>query len=85
VLTTLIFLYTTTGVISLVAYLPTMRDLWRGKSTAILYTYALWTGCSVITLLYGVFVLQDFLYDVITGIQFLACGITLILRIGLPK
>jgi hypothetical protein len=84
-LTTLIVLYGTTGVISFVAYFPTLRDLWHGKSSANAHSYALWTSCNLIALLYGLFVLRDLLYNVVASLQFLACGAIWILRVRLPK
>ena len=84
-LNTLIVLYATTGGISIIAYLPTIIDLWQGKSSANTPSYILWTFCGAIASLYGIFILHDFLYNIVTGLNFLSCATILILRLRLSK
>jgi uncharacterized protein with PQ loop repeat len=78
-------LYAATGAISILAYLPTMRDLWQGKSSANSPSYMLWTFCGAIAVLYGLFILHNPLYNVVTGLNFLSCATILILRLRLPR
>ncbi len=85
VLAIIIFLYAATGVLSFVAYLPTIQDLLRKKSSANSASYVLWTATGVIGMLYGLFVLHDPLYNVVTFLHLVACAAILLLRLRLPR
>ena len=84
-LSVLIVLYATSGMISFIAYLPTLRDLLHGKSSANAPSYVLWSACNVIAQLYGIFILHDLLFNIVTALQLIACASILILRLRLPK
>ena len=71
--TTIIVLYATVGVVSFLAYWPTVRHLLDGRLSANTTSYLIWTVTSLITLLYSLFVLQDLLFRIMSGLAFLAC------------
>jgi hypothetical protein len=80
----IIFLYAASGIVSTIAYIPTIKDLWlHKKMSANVSSYVLWTTTSFITLLYSVFVLQDALFRIISALTFISCGLILILALGL--
>ena len=81
----IIYSYAFTGVVGLFGYVPTMIDLWHGKKSANAPSYLLWTLCGLIGLLYGIFILHDALYNVITFLHLFACAAILIMRVRLPK
>jgi len=74
------------GVLGLMAYWPTIKDLYRHKKpSANIASYALWTTTSSITFLYSLFVLPDFLFRLVSGMNLGACSIVLFLSVGLRK
>jgi hypothetical protein len=66
-LTILMAAYGISGIISLAGYLPTMKDLWKGIPSANFYTYVTWLIYYVISLLYGIFILHDWLFILVNG------------------
>ncbi len=74
-ITTIVFLYAATGVIGLIAYLPTFKDLKNKIVSANMHSYALWTLTYGIALLYAIFVVSDFLLSLVAGIHFVSCGL----------
>jgi uncharacterized protein with PQ loop repeat len=76
-------LYSIGGTISLMAYIPTIRDLWQGKPSANISSYMVWSMSSFFSVLYGYFVLQDLLFNVMTTINFVVCLLVLALVIRL--
>ena len=84
-LNAIIFLYASSGIVSFVAYLPTIKDLWRGHPSANVPSYILWTACFAVASLYGFFILHDLLFNIVTNLQLLACAIILLLRLRLKK
>ncbi len=80
----LIISYAGTGIIATVAYWPTIKDLYYHKKlSANLTSYILWTATSGITFLYSLFILPDLLFRVISGLNFGACALILLLSINL--
>lgn len=82
----LIFAYACVGVVAAIAYWPTIRDLYYHKKlSANLTSYLLWTITSGIAFLYSLFILPDLLFRIVSGTNFLACGIILALSINLTR
>ncbi|GHV27308.1 hypothetical protein FACS1894176_09100 [Bacteroidia bacterium] len=59
-------LYGVSGVISLIAYFPTIKDLLHGIPSANFTTYFLWFVYYLISVFYGVFVLFDWLFILVS-------------------
>ena len=76
-------LYGIGGVLTFIGFFPTIRDLWKKKPSANIWTYVIWTATTLITSLYGFFILQNFLFTIVINLQLAACVIILILRIRL--
>jgi len=51
------------------AYLPTIRDLWKEIPSANFITYFLWFLYYLISVLYGIFVIHDWIFIMITGLD----------------
>ena len=82
----LVIAYAGTGIVGVVAYWPTITDLYRHKKpSANINSYILWTTTSGIAFLYSIFVLPDLLFIIVSGLNFVACALVLILAIGLKK
>ena len=64
-------------------FFPTMKDLWRGKPSANIYTYIIWALTTFITALYAMFVVKDLVFSVVINLQLAACLIVLILSLRL--
>jgi len=78
--------YGLVGVIGFAAYLPTIKDLYlHKKPSANVHSYYLWTLGTLIAMLYSFFILEDFLFRLVSTINFIACFVTLILIIGLSN
>ena len=78
--------YACVGIISLLAYWPTIRDLSHHKKpSANISSFSLWTITSGITLLYSIFILPDLLFRLVSGLNFFACSIVLILSLKLKS
>ena len=75
--------YASVGVIGLMAYWPTIKDLYYKKPSANTTSYVLWTTTAVISVLYSVFILSDLLFRLVAGMNFFACASVLFLRIRL--
>lgn len=74
-ITTIIFAYASTGVIGIIAYIPTVKDLKNKIASANSSSYGLWSLTYGISFLYAIFVVSDLLLSIITGIHFVACGL----------
>ncbi|MFH1230221.1 MAG: hypothetical protein V1709_01855 [Planctomycetota bacterium] len=78
--------YGTTGIIGLIAYWPTIKDLYyHKKPSANIVSYILWTATSGIAFLYALFILPDMLFIIVSGMSFAACGFVLCLSIRLKN
>jgi len=74
------------GIISLIAYWPTIKDLYYNKkASANISSYILWTITYGITSLYSLFVLPDLLFRLVSGANFAACGTVLFLSVRLKN
>lgn len=82
----LIIAYAGVNVVSLIAYWPTIRDLYfHKKPSANMISYILWTITTGVTLLYALFILPDLLFRIGSVISFGACATILLLTVGLKK
>jgi len=82
----LIITYGGVGIVALVGYWPTIKDLYKHKkASANTSSYILWTLTSGVTFLYSLFVLPNLLFQLVSGTNFLACATVLILSIGLKR
>jgi len=80
----LILAYASVGIVSAIGYWPTIRDLYyHKKMSANMQSYAIWTACSAISLMYALFILNDLLVRIVTGLNFGCCAIILVLIINL--
>ena len=71
--------YVVGGVVSLFAYLPTIKDLIVGKKSANVLSYFLWTITTGLAFLYSLFILPDVFFIIVSGISFFSCAIIFIL------
>ncbi len=82
----LTFAYASIGIISNIAYWPTIRDLYvYKKPSANLTSYLLWTATSGIAFLYGLFILKDPLFRIVSGLSFSANFLIAILSTNLKR
>jgi len=82
------FLFGATAAIDIIGYWPTIKDLYiYKKNSANKRSFALWASTSGVSCLYGIFVLQDNLYIIVSSIYLLANLTVLILtlQINIPK
>ncbi|MFH1822255.1 MAG: hypothetical protein ABH830_00985 [Patescibacteria group bacterium] len=80
----LIIAYGGVGVVSIIAYWPTIKDLYYlKKSSANILSYILWTATGGIAFLYSLFILPDPLFIFVSGMNFGACALVLSLSIRL--
>lgn len=83
---TLIIAYGGVGIIGVIAYWPTIKDLYHyKKSSANVASYVLWTTTSGIAFLYSLFILPDLLFRIVSGVNFVACILVLFLSINLKN
>ncbi len=73
------FLYALTGIVVIVGYLPTIRDLTRGVASANVQTYFIWSLCGGTAFLYALVVVSDLLLEIMTGLNFTCCLVIFIL------
>lgn len=74
--------YGSVGIIGFLAYFPTVRDLYfYKKPSANVSSYALWCSTNCVAFLYGIFILKDFLFQFVCGLNLFACFTVLILRL----
>ena len=81
----LIVAYGASGIIGVVAYWPTIRDLFHGKPSANIPSYALWTASCGVGFLYSLIILPDLLFQIVSGLGFGSCALVLILSIRLKS
>lgn len=81
----LTFLYGIGGIVTFAGFFPTIKDLWHKKPSANTSTYAIWTTTTFFTSLYGFFILQNLVFNIVINLQLAACLIVLILRLRLKK
>ncbi len=71
--------YAGVGIVSTIAYWPTIKDLLKHTRSANTSSYVLWTITGGITFLYSIFILPDTLFRFVSGMAFLACAVILVL------
>jgi len=82
----LVICYGATAIVDLMAYLPTINDLWfHKKPSANVKSYILWTTTAGIAFSYSLFVLNDWPFRFVSGTMFTSNLLILILRIRLNK
>jgi hypothetical protein len=80
----LIIAYAGVGVVGVIAYWPTIKDIYyRKKPSANVTSYSLWTITSGIAFLYSLFILPDLLFRIVSGTNFAACALILYLSLRL--
>lgn len=80
----LIIAYGATGVVSVIGYWPTIKDLYQHKKpSANISSYVLWTATSGVAFLYSVCILQDVLVQIVSGVSLAACAVVLVLSLWL--
>lgn len=83
VLTIIKVLYSLGGLVNFIGFIPTIRDLLKGKPSANTLTYWIWTLTTLIFSIYGFTILQDMYFLVVINLQLIACVIVLTLKIRL--
>lgn len=82
----LIVAYGVEGIITIIAYWPTIKDLYYYKKpSANSSSYFLWTTSAGIAFLYSLFILPDMLFRIVSGINFFCCASVLFLSLRLKK
>ena len=81
----LIIIYGATAIIDIIAYWPTLKDLWRKKPSANIYSYILWTATTGIAFLYSLLILPDLPFRIVSGVVFFANVSILFLSLRLKK
>jgi len=82
-LTILIFLYASTGILTIIGYFPTIKDLTKKVASANIPSYIIWTFCGGITFIYSIWIISDLLLEIVTGLNFISCAIILFLALKL--
>jgi hypothetical protein len=86
IIQTLSFCYSIGGVICLIAYWPTIKDLYiHKKPSANNATYAMFIFYAASAFLYSIFVLPNLLFSVMSAINLLCCTVVLVLNLKLTK
>jgi len=80
-LTLISFLYVGTGIVAVVGYLPTIKDLLHKKQSANIHSYMIWSAVSLITFLYALLVISDLLLEIVTGLILFSNTLILILSL----
>lgn len=73
IITIITYLYAITGIISIIGYLPTIRDLTKNVASANLNSYVIWTFCTAIAFLYALLVISDLLLEIMIGLNLVCC------------
>ena len=64
---TLAVAYASVGVIGIAAYWPTLKDLINKKPSANSSSYSIWVATNLVTFLYSLFVVNDLLFQIVSG------------------
>jgi hypothetical protein len=79
-------LYALVSIVTIVGYIPTIKDLWHYKKpSANLSSYGVWTITNAITFTYSMLVLPDMLFRIVSGVAFASCLTILSLCIWLKR
>lgn len=79
----IIIAYAFDGLIGIIAYWPTIKDVYYNKPSANKMSYLIWTITSGTAFLYSIFILPDFLLRMVSGLNFVACAVIYILSLRL--
>ena len=80
----LTILYAGTGIVLIIGYIPTIKDLlFHKRKSANITSYLIWSLCGAVTFLYSIFILTDLLFRIISGLNFICCFIILVLSLRL--
>lgn len=82
-LTIISILYAITGIISVIGYIPTIRDLIKKRASANIQSYIIWVICAFISLIYAHFVISDLLLEIVIGLSLGCIIIILVLALKL--
>jgi hypothetical protein len=83
-LQSLIISYGAVGVVSVLAYWPTIKDLYHHqKPSANITSYVLWSITTGISFLYSIFIVPDTLFIIVSGCYFVGCFAILLLILHL--
>ncbi len=77
--------YGCVGVVGIAAYWPTVKDLIHKKPSANTSSYFIWMSASLITFLYSLFVVDDQLFQAVSGAYVIANTSIFFLRLGIRK
>ncbi|PCJ02693.1 MAG: hypothetical protein COB14_01660 [Alphaproteobacteria bacterium] len=80
------YLYSTVGIIVTISYMPQALKLWRSTSTCddiSLPTWFIWNYTSIVSLLYGIYTLNDFKLSAVNAVN--VFFVTFIIGITLYK
>lgn len=77
--------YGVTSIISMIAYAPTVQELWKGIPSASVRTWVLWLISTTGTLLYAIFVAKDTPFALVSGGHLFFASLILFLRLRLPE
>ena len=78
-------LYATVGLISIIAFWPTIKDLWNKKPSANSTSVEIWIIVAIISCLYGLFIIHDFLFTAISGVNLGLNMLVLSLRLRIRR
>jgi hypothetical protein len=67
----LAIVYGSVGVIGIAAYWPTIKDLINKKPSVNSSSYSIWVTTNLVTFLYSLFVVNDLLFQVVSGAYFI--------------
>jgi hypothetical protein len=82
----LIIAFASIVLVDLIAYWPTIKDLYyRKKPSANITSFFLWTVTSLIAFLYSLFILSDLLLRIVSGAELVACSSILFLSLRLKR
>ena len=79
----LTFSYLAVGIVSLMAYWPTIKDLYEKKPSANITSYFLWTITTGVSTLYSFIMLNDSLVQILTLTNSLTCTLIFLLSVRL--
>ena len=81
----LALLYLSTGIISTLGYIPTIKDLLHRIKSANIPSYVIWTLTGLIAYLYAFIIIKDLFLEIVTGLSFALCAIILTLALKLKN
>ena len=78
--------YAGVSITGLLGYMPTIKELWYDKKqSATLLSYVIWFIGSVVSFLYGLFIIKDLLFIIFTGTGIILNGIVIFLILRINK